>query len=483
MTMQAVLQRPTPPESVPSRARRILIVDNDPATLLVLTELLRSDPALFEPQGVETAEAALSILSSTAEVDFLLADVVLPGMDGLRLLLSARELRPDLKIIVMAGSPSGDLQKAALENGAIRLLSKPVDFEDLLASLASDQPGMLSHVEGDLDLIDLCQLSAACQPEGGVRVRQAGREGILIHRGTSLIHAEAEGVQGVPAFEKLLGWKHWQFEPLSGWSALHLAVSCDVDLAAGASRREGARANGHLRGLTLRHMIEWAMRSRQSCVLAVVSHRRTGVLSFDGGLIRSAEAADRTGGMAAAEILGWENLRVEVIRLPPMEAVPAEMGDGLAALLDQFCGEIEGLIATCIVRRKDGRAIGGRSMVSHLDPAAAAGMYARVVDGHLAALEMLGGTGAWGETEDILITTAKAHILIRLLGDAHYHWLAVSNDGNLALCRLLMRSYEAFLLSGLAELAKAPARPVQAKSVRSRPGNSRDHSHGISSVL
>ena len=460
MIEQAVLQRVLAPEGAPVRARRILIVDNDPATLRVLTELLLSDPALFEPLGAETAEAALRILTSGAEVDFLLADAVLPGMDGLRLLLSARELRPDLKIIVMTGSPSADLQRAALENGAIRLLSKPVDVEDLLASLASNQPGMLSHLEGDFDLIDICRLSAACQPEGGVLIRHADREGVLVHRGSVLIHVEAEGVNGVPAFEALRRWKRWQFEPLSGLSAAHLEVSCEVDIAADPPRRQGARADGCLRGLTLRHLLEWAMGSRQSCVLAVRSHRRTGVLAFDGGMIRSAETADHTGGMAAAEILGWEHLRVEVIHSPPAETAPLETGDSLTALLDQFCEEIEGLIATCIVCRRDGKAVSGRSMAPHLDPAAAGGAYARVVDGHLAALELLGGTVAWGETEDILITTTKAHLLIRLLGDSHYHWLAVSNDGNLALCRLLMRSWEAFLLCGLA-LQSAPSTAIR----------------------
>ncbi len=452
MREQAVLQRANAPEDAPARARRILIVDNDPAALHVLTELLRADPDLFEPLGAETAEAALRILTSGAEVDFLLADVVLPGMDGLRLLLAARELRPDLKIIVMTDAPSEDLQRAALENGAIRLLSKPVDLEDLLASLVSAQPGMLSHLEGDFDLIDVCRLSAACRPEGGVLVRHADREGVLVHRGSVLVHAEAEGVNGVPAFEALRRWGRWQFEPLSRLSAAHLEVSCAVDLAIDPPHRQSARASGHLRGLTLRHLIEWAMESQQCCVLTVRSHRRTGVLSFDGGMIRSAETAGHTGGMAAAEILGWEHLRVEVIHSPLTEMAPLETGEGLTALLDQFCGEIEGLIATCVVRRKDGKAVSGRSMAPHLDPAVAAGAYARVVDGHLAALGILGGNGVWGETEDILITTTKSHLLIRLLGDHHYHWLAVSNDGNLALCRLLMRSYEAFLLRGLAQL-------------------------------
>ena len=89
-----------------------------------------------------------------------------------------------------------------------------------------------------------------------------------------------------------------------------------------------------------------------------------------------------------------------------------------------------------------------------IDSATAAGGYASVVESHFAAIEKLGAGAAWGETEDILITTANTYLLIRLLGDRHYHWLAVSSESNLALCRLLMRSYQATLLSGLADLGE-----------------------------
>jgi len=444
MIAQAVLS--------PSSTWRLLIADADPATLHRVVEPSRNEPAFFAPQGVATAEEALRVLASDAEVDLLLADLALPGMDGLQLLLAARKLRPDLKVVLMSGSPSVELERAALENGAIRLVAKPVDCEDLLA-LATDTPASLSHLEGDLDLLDICRLSVACHAERGVRVRHDGGEGVLVHRGSTLVHAAAEGATGEPAFTKMSGWSSWQFGSLSALSTAYLAVNCELDLAAEAPRRHGVKAAGSMRGLTLRHLIEWAMQDRRSCIMTVSSNRRHGVLVFEAGKIRSAETADHEGGAAAAEILEWGNLRVEVVHAAAVERtadapVPSP-GEGLAALIDQFCGEVEGFIATCVVRRKDGSAFGGRSADPSLDPAAAAGSYAHVVESHLAAVEHLGGAGAWGATEDILITTSKAYVLIRLLGDGHYHWLAVSNEANLAMCRLLMRSFAAFLLSGL----------------------------------
>lgn len=219
--------------------------------------------------------------------------------------------------------------------------------------------------------------------------------------------------------------------------------------------QENGWAGGSLRGLTLRHLIEWAMQGRQTCTLQVTSGSRTGLLAFEDGRIRSAKAGDRDGGRAATEILSWEDIHVDLAR--SAAATPAApMTEGaVQELIDRFCGEVEGFIATSVVRREDRSPVAGSSSDPRIDPLAA-GCFAAVVESHLAAVEQLGAGPAWGETEDILITTARAYLLIRLLGDSHYHWLAVSSEANLALCRLQMRSHEPFLLSGLADLGEIP---------------------------
>jgi len=451
--------RPVPAEG--SRARltqRILIVENDSATFHLLIQILRSEPARFEPVGVRGAEEALRALAGDDAVDCLLTDVALPDMDGLELLRAAKERRPDLKAVVIAASPTDELYRAALDLGAAKLLPKPLDFEDVLASLETGRAGALSYLSGDLDLVDICRLSAACQAEAGLRVRQGRGEGVLAHRGPLLVHASTASLDGAPAWESLRGWSHWHFESLPARSARNLAENCRLELPAEAPHPRGARASGCLRGLTLRHLLEWAMRERLTCTLTVTAQRATGVLSFAEGKIRSAETAGHEGGRAAAEILGWEHLRVELDRSVNPAAAPAAREEGFQVLIDHFGSEIEGFIATGVVRRKDGSWVGGRSADPGFDAAAAAGCYAGVVESHLAAVERLGAGSAWGDTEDILITTARVYLLIRLLGDRHYHWLAVSGEANLALCRLLMRSHEAFLLAGLADCGEIPGR-------------------------
>lgn len=453
MTTQTLTEHPPRPESTSSVPRRILIVDGDPSTRTLLTGILSSDPSPIEPVVVESAGAALRILRSGEKVDFLLTDLRLPDMDGLELLVAARKSRPGLRMIAMTASPSEEAQRAAFDSGALQLLAKPLDVESLPESLFSDRPGSLSHLEGDLDLIDVCQLSAACQTDGGVRIHgSAGGDGVLIHRGGTLIYAATQALSGLEAFRDLLARSHWRFDSQAGLTATHAPVNCELALA-GAPRHPGSRAAGTLRRLTLRHLIEWAMRGRQTCDLLVTSQGRKGVLSFDAGKVRSAETGGRQGGLAAAEILTWEDLRVAVTRStwdPPAEST----ANDFAALIDRFSEDVEGFLGTGVIRAKDRSPVASRVAAPHLAWPELAGGFARLVEAHLAAVAALGGTKIWGETEDLLITTAQAHLLIRLLGTSHYHWLAVSREANLGMCRLLMRSFETFLLGGLAGLGE-----------------------------
>jgi CheY-like chemotaxis protein len=433
-----------------------LIVENDSATFRLLIQILRSEPALFAPVGAAGAEEALRLLESGETIDCLLTDVALPDMDGLELLRVARERRPGLKVIVIAASPTDDLYRAALDLGAAKLLPKPLDFEEVLASLKAGRTGSLSHLSGALDLVEICQLSSACQAEAGLRVRQGRGEGVLAYRGTTLLHASTGSLEGTAAWQSLRGWRHWYFESLPVRSARNLPENCQLDLQREAPCQD-VRASGCLRGLTLRHLIEWAVRDRLTCDLTVTAQNGIGTLSFEAGKIRSAKTAGGDGGRAAAEILGWEDLRVELVRAPAPAQEPAAIGGDFQMLIDRFSSEIDGFIATGVARRRDGSWVGGRSADPLFDASKAAGCYAKVVESHLTAVEQLGAGSAWGGTEDILITTARAYLLIRLLGDSHYHWLAVSSDGNPALCRLYMRSHEEAILARLAESGEIPA--------------------------
>jgi EAL domain-containing protein (putative c-di-GMP-specific phosphodiesterase class I) len=68
--------------------------------------------------------------------DVVVSDVRMPGMSGLDLLRAIRERDLDVPVIIMTGSPEVQSATEAIEHGAFRYLTKPVDFGQLLNLVA-----------------------------------------------------------------------------------------------------------------------------------------------------------------------------------------------------------------------------------------------------------------------------------------------------------------------------------------------------------
>ncbi|MGF1465998.1 MAG: hypothetical protein ACFCGT_07675 [Sandaracinaceae bacterium] len=121
------------------------------------------------------------------------------------------------------------------------------------------------------------------------------------------------------------------------------------------------------------------------------------------------------------------------------------------AAIERFRAEVPSFVSTDVVNVGSGMSIGGGSIDPAFDATVASASYAEVVKSNRRALELL-GLGA-DTTEDILITTERVYILIRMLGTQYYHGLAIGRDGNLGLSRVIMKKYEAIFLRELQALA------------------------------
>jgi predicted regulator of Ras-like GTPase activity (Roadblock/LC7/MglB family) len=127
----------------------------------------------------------------------------------------------------------------------------------------------------------------------------------------------------------------------------------------------------------------------------------------------------------------------------------------LNSLIDQFKQEITGFISTDIVEIESGLSIGGGSISKDFDAEVASASYADVVKANSKALEALGGEINVGETEDILITTTKAYILLVVFPNKkYYHGLAITRNGNLAYARIVMKKYQSIFMEALPEIKK-----------------------------
>ena len=113
---------------------RILIVDDDPSLLKALPEAVRLRLKNVAVDTCDSAAEALGKIGST-DYDAIVADIKMPGMDGLALLAEIRTLRPDTPTVLITGHGNDDLAVLALRGGAYDFVQKPIDREYIVASL------------------------------------------------------------------------------------------------------------------------------------------------------------------------------------------------------------------------------------------------------------------------------------------------------------------------------------------------------------
>ena len=104
----------------PLRGRRILIVDDYPDTLDMLSQACGANGA--EAIAATSARAALALLEAERP-DALITDIGLRGEDGVWLLGEVRRVQPSLPVIALTGRSPED----ALAAGFDAVLLKPTD--------------------------------------------------------------------------------------------------------------------------------------------------------------------------------------------------------------------------------------------------------------------------------------------------------------------------------------------------------------------
>ena len=108
-------------------APAVLIVDDDKNTREGLQRALRDDYEVFT---AESGERALSILAEN-EIDVLVSDIRMPGMDGMTLLQRALARHPGLIVIPLTAYGNVETAVEAMKRGAYDFLVKPFNLDHL----------------------------------------------------------------------------------------------------------------------------------------------------------------------------------------------------------------------------------------------------------------------------------------------------------------------------------------------------------------
>ncbi|MET0273984.1 MAG: response regulator [Phenylobacterium sp.] len=119
------------PSVVVGGDEHILVVEDDPTVLALTLDMVGA--LGYRATSATNAAEALEVIHSGVEIDLLFSDVVMPGgVSGVSLARTARELRPDLKVLLTSGFVG---EGAVVETAEFPLLDKPYETTLLAARL------------------------------------------------------------------------------------------------------------------------------------------------------------------------------------------------------------------------------------------------------------------------------------------------------------------------------------------------------------
>jgi signal transduction histidine kinase/CheY-like chemotaxis protein/GAF domain-containing protein len=116
----------------------ILVIDDDRQALTLIERVLsRSGYAVETISDGQTALERLREAGAAEDGDLalILCDLMMPGVDGLRILERAKEHCPDAVFCLVTGYATTDSAIAALRRGVYDYLAKPLDLDDLLSTV------------------------------------------------------------------------------------------------------------------------------------------------------------------------------------------------------------------------------------------------------------------------------------------------------------------------------------------------------------
>ena len=146
---------------------RILIVDDEYHIRAAIVHALSL--AAYQADEAESGQAALRLLQDT-HYDLMVLDMRMPEMDGIEVMQRARQLSPDLLIIILTGHATVESAIAAVKSDAVDYLLKPASIHDIVSTVANAlqaraeqvQRQHLLHVMGEtMDMLRQTQMPVA----------------------------------------------------------------------------------------------------------------------------------------------------------------------------------------------------------------------------------------------------------------------------------------------------------------------------------
>jgi DNA-binding NtrC family response regulator len=123
----------------------VLLVDDE-------AEFVKTFSERLELRGLEISKAfngaeALQVLEKNKNVEVVILDVKMPGMDGIETLMEIKKKLPLLEVIMLSGHADVESAIEGMKLGAFDYLMKPCDIDQIIAKVSDAAAKKRGHEE------------------------------------------------------------------------------------------------------------------------------------------------------------------------------------------------------------------------------------------------------------------------------------------------------------------------------------------------
>jgi DNA-binding NtrC family response regulator len=115
-------------------SQTILIID-DEMDMLMLLRMIIEDNTEHRVETTNSPSEGLKIFREK-EIDLVITDLKMPGMDGLELFAELNELKPEVPVIIITAYGSNEVAASALKKGVKDFIAKPFRKTDILFTIS-----------------------------------------------------------------------------------------------------------------------------------------------------------------------------------------------------------------------------------------------------------------------------------------------------------------------------------------------------------
>ena len=123
----------------------VLLADDEVSFIETFSE--RLELRNFEISKAFSGEEALQVLAENENIEVVILDVKMPGMDGIETLAEIKRKNPLVEVIMLSGHADVESAIEGMKHGAFDYLMKPVDMDQIIAKVTEAATKKRQHEE------------------------------------------------------------------------------------------------------------------------------------------------------------------------------------------------------------------------------------------------------------------------------------------------------------------------------------------------